>query len=173
MESVLKPASRSIPKKLQVEVFRRDGWLCHWCGRPVVFAPTMKYLAHLARSGGFAGPLAYHHAHWTRRDAPLLDYMGAVIDHVEAYTRGGKNDETNLVTACCKCNALKSDAKCEVFQANLQRHTVKGRYGEPIYWDGLSALFVVLIELNRQLASPSERDWLKHLQVNVGSVTQT
>src|SRR5581483_9285996 len=89
---------------------------------------------------------AYHHPHWTRRDAPLLDYMGAVIDHKEAHRSGGKSDESNLVTACCKCNALKSDAKFEIFEAKLRRHIVKGKCGEPEHWDGLSALFAILVE---------------------------
>jgi len=150
-----------IPKKTQVEVFRRDHWLCHWCGRPVIFAPAMRYLNHFARISGFTEQLAYHHPHWTRRDAPLLDYRGAVIDHIEAHSGGGRSDKANLVTACCKCNALKSDAKFEVFQAKLQRHTVKGKYGEPEHWDGLSTLFVILIELHPRMASESERDWLK------------
>jgi len=29
---------------IQVQVFRLDGWICRWCGRPVIFAPAMKYL---------------------------------------------------------------------------------------------------------------------------------
>ena len=114
-------ARHVISKKLQIEVFRRGRWLCHWCGRPVIFAPALKYLERFARSTGFSGPLAYHHAHWTRRDAPLLDYMGAVIDHREAHSKGGNDATDNLITACCKCNALKSDAKWEVFTAKQQR----------------------------------------------------
>ena len=132
-----------IPKKHQVEVFRRDRCLCHWCGRPVIFAPTLRYLEHFARRTGSTEPLAYYHPHWTRRDAPLLDYMGAVIDHLEAHSKGGTGYKDNLVTACCKCNALKSDAKFEVFQAKVHRHNVKSKYGEPEHWDGLSTLFVI------------------------------
>ena len=163
-----KPARRAaISKDLRVEVFRRDGWICHWCGRPVIFAPTLRYLEHIARSSDFDEPLAYYHPHWTRRDAPLLDDMGAVIDHVDSHSGGGKNDKTNLVTACCKCNELKSDAKFQVFQAKLHRHNVKGKYGEPEHWDGLSTLFVILVEGNRRMASSTERDWLRALKGNV------
>jgi 5-methylcytosine-specific restriction endonuclease McrA len=167
-----KTARPAIPKGLQVAVYRRDRWLCHWCGRPVIFAPAMRYLEHFVRSTGVTEPLAYHHAHWTRRDAPLLDYMGAVIDHVEAHSGGGKSDKSNLVTACCKCNALKSDAKFEVFQAKLQHHTVKGKYGEPRDWDGLSTLFVILAEREPRKATASERDWLKCLKPAASSAKQ-
>jgi 5-methylcytosine-specific restriction endonuclease McrA len=153
-----------IPKKLAIEIFRRDRWLCYWCGYPVIFGPAIRYLESFAHTKGVKGPLAYYHPHWTRRDAPLLDHMGAVIDHVKAHRDDGKSDIDNLVTACCKCNALKSAQKREEFEAKLQRHRVKGKYGEPEYWDGLSALFVVLIKDNRDIASVSELDWLKYLK---------
>ena len=41
---------------------------------------------------------------------------------------------------------------------------IKGKYGEPEHWDGLSTLFVILIERSLGTASPSELDWLKHLK---------
>ena len=75
-----KPNRPEIPKDLQVKVFRRDGWICRWCGRPVVFTPAMKCLERFVRAAGITVPIAYHDAHWTRRNAPLLDYLCAVID---------------------------------------------------------------------------------------------
>jgi hypothetical protein len=36
--------------------------------------------------------------------------MGAVIDHVNAHSRGGPNAAENFATACNKCNANKSNA---------------------------------------------------------------
>jgi hypothetical protein len=90
--------------------------------------------------------------------------MGAVIDHVKAHRDSGKSDLDNLVTACCKCNALKSAQKREEFEKKRRRHRVKGKYGEPEHWDGLSALFVVLIKNHRDIASASELDWLKYLK---------
>ena len=168
----MKPTRRPIPKDLQVEVFRRDGWLCHWCGRPVIFAPAMRYLEHYVQSSGFTGPMAYHHAHWTRRDAPLLDYMGAVIDHLEAHSKGGADRQANLVTACCKCNALKSDKKQQAFEEKQKRHIVKGKYGEPQHWDGLSTLFLILVERAPEKATASERNWLKHLKPAPCSATR-
>ena len=60
----------------------------------------------------------------------------------------------------------------ELFQAKLHRHTVKGKYGEPEHWDGLSTLFLILIERNRRMASPSERDWLRALRGNPSTATE-
>src|SRR5579864_3454489 len=91
----------------------------------------------VARSSGITEPLAYHDAHWTRRNAPLLDHIGAVIDHVEAYSRGGKDLADNFATACNKCNANKSNASQAEFSLKSPRHAVKGKYGEPQNWDGL------------------------------------
>jgi 5-methylcytosine-specific restriction endonuclease McrA len=155
---------RAIPKELQVAVFRRDAWICRWCGRPVIYAPAMKYLERFVRMAGVTEPIAYHDAHWTRRNAPLLDYMGAVIDHVEAYSRGGKDLADNFATACNKCNANKSNGPQDQFRKKSPRHKVKGRYREPEHWDGLSTLFVVLAQQAPQSASSSERDWVRALK---------
>jgi hypothetical protein len=56
-------------KEIQVSVFRRDRWLCRWCGRMVIFAPVVKYVELLVRKRGFTGALAYHDPRW-RRDEP-------------------------------------------------------------------------------------------------------
>jgi 5-methylcytosine-specific restriction endonuclease McrA len=167
-----RPNRPKIPKDLQVKVFRRDGWICRWCGRPVIFAPAMKYLQRLVRDSGISEPIAYYDGHWTRRNAPLLDHMGAVIDHVSAHSRGGPGVAENFATACNKCNANKSNAPQEKFSKKSPRHTVKGKYGEPQDWDGLSTLFVILIERAPGTASASERNWLTHLKPTASAATQ-
>jgi len=80
---------------------------------------------------------------------------------MQAHRRGGKDDESNLVTACCKCNALKSDAESKEFQEKLRRRTVKDKYGEPVHWDGLSTLFVILAECSPDILTKNEREWLQ------------
>jgi 5-methylcytosine-specific restriction endonuclease McrA len=102
----------------------------------------MKLLQLEVRSAGHRQPLAYYHGHWTRDGAPLLDELGAVLDHREAFRRGGRCVEENLCTACSKCNVRKSSAPLERWNQRAQRSPVKGRYGEPKGWDGLSTLFV-------------------------------
>jgi 5-methylcytosine-specific restriction endonuclease McrA len=128
----------AIPKNLQIQVFRRDGWICRWCGRPVIFAPAMKYIDRFVRDSGFTGPIAYYDTHWSRRNAPLLDHLGAVIDHVNAHSRGGLDVLENFATACNKCNANKSNAPRDEFVTRSPRRTVRGKYGEPQNWDALA-----------------------------------
>src|SRR5579872_2715295 len=161
--TLAKRSRKALTKELQVRVFRRDGWLCRWCGRPVIFAPALRFLEHWMRQTGFTGPLAYHDPRWRRDKAPLLDHLGAVIDHVEAHRRGGPDAEANFVTSCNKCNMRKNDALAEGFQKKSPLHQVRGKYGEPELWDGLSTLFIVLAGQAPQVTTLTERQWLAAL----------
>ena len=125
---------------------------------------TSHEVEQFVRQNGFTGPLAYHDARWRRDKAPLLDHLGAVIDHVEPHTRGGVAEETNLVTACNKCNMRKNAASAEDFSLKSPLHRVRGKYGEPKEWDGLSTLFVLLVKQTPGAASQSEREWLRALK---------
>ncbi len=154
---------KPLPKSLQLAIFRRDRWLCRWCNRPVIFAPVMKYLELEMRNSGNRGPLAYYHAHWTRNGSPLLDEIGAVIDHMEAHSNGGQSTENNLCTACCKCNTRKSSAVLEKWEQRHKRKRVKGKYGEPEHWDGLSSVFVLLAKRNTSALTTDELEWLNAL----------
>jgi 5-methylcytosine-specific restriction endonuclease McrA len=160
-----------LSKELQLRVFRRDKWVCRWCDRPVIFAPVMRLIERDVRTAGKGEPLSYYHAHWTRDGAPLLDELGAVIDHIEAHSAGGSSEEENLATACCKCNVRKSAARLDEWGKRPQRKPIKGKYGEPQHWDGLTALFVVLAQRDRSGLTLSERDWLKVLTGAGGSAS--
>ena len=157
--SAIRRSRKSPSKKLQVKIFCRDGWLCRWCKKPVIFAPVMKLIRLEVQRSGHTGNVAYYHAHWTRQHSPLLDELGAVIDHEEAFSAGGPDSLENLVTACNKCNAHKSATLAATFGA-LPRKVVKGKYGEPRDWDGLSQLFVVLATRHAGELTRSEKDWL-------------
>ncbi|HET9146084.1 MAG TPA: HNH endonuclease signature motif containing protein [Sphingomicrobium sp.] len=152
-----------LPRTLQIKIFRRDGWLCHLCKRPVIFAPAMRLLEREVMMDGYAGRLAYYNERWTREGAPLLDQLAAVIDHVEAHAKGGKNGEDNLATACCKCNAQKSDAARDQYLVRSPKHKIKGKFGEPQHWDGLSTLFVTLANRDLNALTVTEQQWLKAL----------
>jgi len=61
-----------IPKRKRFEVFKRDGFVCLYCGR--------------------TPPAVTLH-----------------VDHLVAKSKGGTNDDTNLVTSCADCNLGKSN----------------------------------------------------------------
>jgi len=123
----------------------------------------MKYIERELRASGHGDDLSYYHAHWTRDGSPLLDLLGAVIDHIEAYSTGGEDHIHNLATACNKCNGRKSAATLEQWGERPMDRPITGKYGEPQNWDGLSSLFVMLAQRNRAALSSGERDWLRAL----------
>ena len=91
----------------------------------MIFAPLMRLLEMEVRNAGHNGPLAYYHAHWTRDGAPLLDELGGVLDHVEAFSVGGPCDPENLVTSCAKCNGRKSSAPLNVWNERPKRRPIR------------------------------------------------
>jgi 5-methylcytosine-specific restriction endonuclease McrA len=158
---VLLPRAR-MSKLLQVQVFEQDKWLCRWCLRPVIFPPALKFLEHLLRSEGVSRQLAYFQTNWRRDKAPLLDELGASVDHVEAHSKGGSGDIQNLATICSRCNARKGALTAEEFLRRYPLRRVRGKHGEPIHWDGLASLFVLLISNHPQHATLTERrGWLR------------
>jgi hypothetical protein len=124
----------------------------------------MRYLAEFVKQEGCSATPAYYNRNWRRGDAPLLDHMGAVIDHVEAHSGGGASVISNLATACNKCNARKSSSTAEVFSKKRPLIAVKGKYGDPLDWDGLSTLFMILVAKSPNTATSTERAWLRALK---------
>jgi 5-methylcytosine-specific restriction endonuclease McrA len=157
-------ARASIPKTTQIQVFERDRWLCRWCLRPVVFPPAMKYLAQLLRASGEVEPLAYYHPNWRRDAAPLLDELGASVDHVEAHSRGGKHEISNFATICAKCNVKKGARAADEHLKRNPPHKVKGKHGEPMHWDGLARVFLLLVTEHQKTATASDKQWAAALK---------
>ncbi len=146
-----------------VAVFRRDHWLCYVCRRPVVFHLALKYLELEVRNGLGDSSVSYWQRNWRRDKAPLVDELGASVDHVEAYSRGGEHGLANFATICARCNARKSAKDRQAFVAELRPWRVKGRHGEPRHWDGLSSTFVHLGRKYTEQLTSTERKWLAAL----------
>ena len=146
----------ALTMKLKLRVFHRDGWICFYCGGPVVFHPSMRLLQEFVNEHGFDGG-GYYHRNWTHAYAPLLDYHGAVVDHIRPLARGGKDTAKNLRTSCNKCNASKNDRHERKMP---ERRKVSSKYGVPTKWDGLSKLFVILADRTPDKLTTQERRWL-------------
>ncbi len=158
-----------LPVGLQAEVFFRDQWLCHVCRRPVILHWALKRLAVLVASEVPSAHPAYWTATWRRDAAPLLDELAASIDHVAAFSKGGAHDISNFAAICARCNARKSASTRDAFIAASKPWAVKGKYGEPQDWDGLSSVFLALARQASDLTAV-ERQWLavldRHLSVS-------
>lgn len=160
------PRRAPVAKKMQVRVFRRDKWLCEYCGVPVVFPPAMRLLQVWLRARLKPGeaPPAYWSYAWRRDLSPLLDQLGVVVDHCVPHIRGGGTDEDNLVTACNKCNTRKSFLPEHEHRSRHPRHRIRSKYGEPTGWDGFSAVFLALAAENPDELTASERAWRAALE---------
>jgi HNH endonuclease len=95
--------------------------------------------------------------------APLLDELGACIDHVRPYVAGGEHDASNFAAACNRCNQLKGSLDMELFLVRnpCRRKGEESMHGPPRHWDGLSSLFMAFACQHREQLTPGERLWLE------------
>lgn len=150
-------------RKRSIAIHRRDRWLCRWCKRPVIFAPVMRLIELEMFATAPDLRVTYFHGGWSRSYAPLLDELGAVLDHMTARSAGGDDSEGNLATACNKCNGRKSAAALDEFGKRPKPKPIKGKDGEPKDWDGLSSLFVALSRRYPTKLTEIEKDWVRAL----------
>jgi hypothetical protein len=163
MEPILTKPTRRISRKLQVEVFYRDRWLCHWCGRPLVFAPAMKLLQLDLQAAGYA-ELAYWRYAYDRNGAPLLDELAAVIDHVTPFSEGGLGSLENLTSACNRCNMRKNNSDSKRWAKEHPLTRIKAKRGEPTAWEGFTNLFLLLAARYPASLTKTEKEWFEVLQ---------
>jgi len=151
---------------MQVEVYFRHGWLCYLCKRPLVFPFALRQLADLVAREAPSRTIAYYNLNWRRDSAPLLDELGASVDHVEAFAKGGDHHVDNFAAVCARCNARKSDRTREEFIAAAKPWKVKGSHGEPTAWDGLTSVFVALASQSTRPLTTTEKAWLRELKAH-------
>ena len=161
-------ARAPIPFQVQAEVYFRDGWLCSHCRRPTVFHLALKLMSEAVTAALAPKALAYWHPQWRRDASPLLDELGASVDHIQAFAKGGAHDISNFATICARCNARKGVRSREEHLAAHAPWVVKGKHGEPTAWDGLALTYVLLAHQSPRRLSPTERGWLKALETRVG-----
>jgi 5-methylcytosine-specific restriction endonuclease McrA len=150
---------KPIPVALQAEVLFRDRWLCHLCQRPLVLHVALRLVQEFVRTRLPGVSLAYWDPRWRRDVSPLLDELAASIDHVTAHARGGAHDVSNFAAVCARCNARKSAKRTDAYLLEARPWRVRGKYGAPKDWDGLSLLFLALAKDNPSALTPTERSW--------------
>ena len=75
-----------ISVKLRLEIYERDGWLCHLCNEPV------------------------------ERAAHFNDDLAPSLDHLVPRIKGGSDDPKNLKTAHRLCNSRRRDDELEALE---------------------------------------------------------
>jgi HNH endonuclease len=147
--TVLEPKV-NLPRRIKVQVYRRDHYTCRYCSVRTVPEPVLRLLAELYPSK------FPHDVHWKaghiHRAIPLLC---TEVDHLVPIARGGSSMElANLRTACAPCNTRKSDFL-------LSEVGMDDRPVDTSGWDGMTLLYRKLWEA---VGSPDEppfhRDWI-------------
>jgi hypothetical protein len=107
----------------------RDGWRCRFCNSRVISKKARNFLNNLFPN----------EARWARRNSEkhcALSAPTASLDHILPHSRGGNNDQHNLVTACGPCQFGRNQWTLEEvgFNDPRERAPIKDR------WDGLTRL---------------------------------
>lgn len=92
-------------------------WYCHYC-----LAPLMR------PDETFEGD--FPNWKWQVHDGRKF-YLGrvpATIDHIVPRTKGGTNDESNLVICCAFCNTSKGNRPAWVFEAIMKEWMWRNRH---------------------------------------------
>ena len=87
-----KPSRQPIEIATQAVLYRSN-WLCHWCGRPVIFAPALKYLGQFVESRGFSRFARLHDVRYRRDASPLLDGLGLISIMSRPIRRSGEHSK--------------------------------------------------------------------------------
>ena len=116
-------------KKIERQIYHRDGWRCRYCGSRVISKEArnifQRHFPREARKGR------------TNEDNHFgLATLSATLDHILPHKRGGSNETENLVTACGPCQFGRGVWLLEEVQVE------DPRIRPPILdeWDGLTRL---------------------------------
>ena len=157
---------KPVPYPVQVQVFFSQRWLCYLCRKPLVFPLALRQLEELVAQDAPDRLVAYFNLNWRRDLAPLLDELGASVDHVEAFSAGGDHSQSNFAAICARCNARKSAKTRDDYETAAKLWRVKGKHGEPVHWDGLSSVFVALASKSSRPLTTAEKAWLRALKAH-------
>lgn len=119
--------SRRMPSlDVMLELHKRDGFHCRFCGIPIIRAAIRQRFCKLYPA------LAI----WGRRNTEqhaAFQAMWAQYDHIVPHAHGGGNDLENLVVTCAPCNYARMEFTLE--ESNL----IDPRTRTPVRssWDGL------------------------------------
>jgi hypothetical protein len=109
-----------------VELHRRDGFHCRFCGVPVIRKAVRVFLGKL-----YPAALRWERTNLSQHAA--FQAMWAQYDHVLAHARGGNNSIENTIVTCAPCNFAKMNYTLDELGLSdpRTRHPIKSD------WDGL------------------------------------
>ncbi|MCX2678826.1 HNH endonuclease signature motif containing protein [Galbibacter sp. EGI 63066] len=100
------------PKKVQNEVFERDGYRCRYCGNKLISQDFIRLFIKKLDSDVFKKG----NTNLTKHG--IIHLTWPVADHVKPWKQGGRTDLTNLVSSCATCNYGKDG--CTIEQLGIE-----------------------------------------------------
>lgn len=139
-----------------VELHRRDGFHCRFCGVPVIRKEVRTLLGKLYPSA----------LRWERTNLgqhAAFQAMWAQYDHVLAHARGGDNSNENTVVTCAPCNFGKMNYTLE----ELGLADPRARLPVRSSWDGLERLLPNPILIGSQQSDVTEAPRAESLETSI------
>lgn len=142
---------RSYTQKEKMEQFLRDGFIDRYTGKRLVNPGMLKVFTNY-----FPQEFPYD-PHWkmTKTHMAYWDLI-PTIDHIFPIAQGGADHPSNWATTSMKNNSIKSNYSLEEIDWKL---CPSGKLSD---WDGLTKLFIKLVEKDKDLLQDSYiRSWYK------------
>lgn len=132
-------------------VFVRDGFIDRYSGKRLIFLPVFRVLSAVLPSD-----FPYHPNWKTNVTHPAYWEIAATIDHLIPVTRGGTDQESNLITTSMAHNFAKMNWTLEELGWTLRPP------GDLKAWDGLIHWFVAYAANHPEaVPSSSANQWLR------------
>lgn len=146
-----KISKRSYTESQKMKVFIRDGFIDRYKGQRLVIPGILKVI-----STYFPDDFPYQ-PHWKMTETHLAYWeLVPTIDHINPIALGGADEEENWVTTSMMNNSIKSNWTLE--QLGWKVH-ISGNMKE---WDGLTNLFMQLVEADSELLKDNYiKSWYK------------
>lgn len=135
---------RSYTLKEKMEQFLNDGFIDRYSGKRLVNPGILKIISFY-----FPEDFPYH-SHWkmTNTHIAFWDFV-PTIDHIVPIARGGIDSPSNWVSTSMKNNSIKNNYSLDEIGWKVYP---KGDLAE---WDGLTKLFIMLVEKDENLKNDS------------------
>ena len=120
--------------------FVKDGFIDRYTGKKLVNPGILKVISY------YLPEEFQYHSHW-KMDSCHNAYWEFIptIDHIHPISLGGADDEENWATTSMLNNSIKSNWTLNQLHWELYP---SGDYAE---WDGLTDMFITLVEANNEL----------------------
>lgn len=135
---------RSYSIKQKMNQFVKDGFIDRYTGQKLLNPGLLKVISFY-----FPDEFPFHQ-HWKMSQTHIAYWeLIPTIDHIFPIAKGGTDEENNWVTTSMKNNSIKNNYTLDELNWTL---FPKGNIEE---WNGLTNLFIELVDKNKELLSDS------------------